>query len=89
MSKQKLNAMAIANTLAIITAIAYIICAVVLRVSKDFAIILVNYLFHGIDVTNIIVMRGIGYTAISIIFGVIVMWIFGYLFAVIYNKFVK
>jgi len=89
MANQKLNPNAVANALAIVTAIAYIVCAIVLWISKDSAVSLGNYIFHGIDIANIVVVRGVGYTAISVIFGAIVAWILGYLFAVMYNKLAK
>jgi len=86
MAKQKLNAKVVANALAIVTAIAYIVCAIVLWISKDLGVSLGNYLFHGVDIASIVVVRGLGYTAVSVILGAIVAWIIGYLFVVIYNK---
>jgi Na+-driven multidrug efflux pump len=89
MAGQELNARVVANTLAIVTAIAYIICAIILWISKDLAVSLGNYLFHGIDIASIVVIRGAGYTLVSVIFGTIVAWISGYIFAIIYNKLLK
>lgn len=84
---QKLDVKRAANTLAIVTAIAYIICIVLLWAAPNFATVLGNYLFHGVDISNLIVFRGIGYSIVSLILGTISGWLLGALFALVYNKF--
>ena len=85
----KLDVKGIANSLAIVTGIVYIICIVLLWISPSFAVIAGNYLFHGIELQDITVARGIGFSIISLILGVIVTWVLGYGFAAIYNKYAK
>jgi len=87
MAKQKLDEKSVANALAIITAITYIICIVLLWITPNLAINLGNYFMHGIDITSIIANRGIGYSLMSLVLGTVSAWIFGYLFALFYNKF--
>lgn len=86
----KLDAKTVANSLALVTAIFYLVCILLLWVSPSTGITYFNYLAHGVDMstimkTNLSFALGIG----SIIVGAITAWIAGYLFAVIHNKLAK
>lgn len=83
---QKLDAKAMAKAFTIITVLTYVICAVVLWISISFATTLGNYFLHGIELTGLVVVRGIGFTIISLILAAVFAGIFGWLFAYIYNK---
>lgn len=86
----KLNAKAFANASAIIVGILYVVCVGLTVVAPDFLISLGNSWFHAIDLAKI---QGVDVTFGSFLFGlvsiVIVAWAADYLFAVMYNSFIK
>ncbi len=83
MAKQKLNVKIVANTLAIVTVIVYVVQGIARAYLYWDKIVTGNY-FMGLGVGI-----GISYFVLTMIFYAIVAWIIGYLFAVIYNKLVK
>lgn len=83
----KLNAKRVALTLAIVSAILYIACALLIAIAPDFTMNLFSNLFHGIDISKI--------TSTSVSFGGVLLGLIeiiayaliaGWLFALIYNK---
>ena len=83
----KLNVKKIALSLAIVSAILYIICALFIAVAPGFTINLFSNLFHGVDISQIAKSSfSIGSTLIGLIEVIAYALIAGALFAWIYNK---
>ena len=84
----KLNAKRVAMTLAIVSAILYIACALLIAIAPDFTMNLFSNLFHGIDINKIastsISLAG---TLLGLVEIIVYALIAGWLFALIYNKF--
>ena len=82
----KLNVLKVANTLAITTAVFYLVCIIAVLVTPNLTTAIGSYLLHGIDISKLIVARSISYSAISLIVGTAAGWLTGSLFAWVYNK---
>lgn len=88
----KLDVKAIANALAVITVILYVICFALLKFAPQQGVTFFNFFIHGLDITpNLKPAAEItfSYAIISTIIGVIAVWLTGALFAWIYNKLAK
>ena len=88
-SLNKLRPKAIALAFAILSAIFYITCFVIILFGGDSAIRFFNLFFHGIDLTSIQSSPSIANGIIGLIISLIISYIAGYAFAIIYNKFAK
>lgn len=84
--RNKLNTVKVANSLAITVAIAYLVCIVAIKIAPELAVKIGNYLFHGIDISSLVVTTSIGNSLISLVTGAIISWLIGALFAAVYNK---
>jgi len=83
----KLNTKNVANSLAIVSGIVFIVCVVLIIVIPEATMSLFGYLFHGLDISkitnpNVSIVSGI----IGLVEIVVLAWIVGWLFATIYNK---
>lgn len=84
---ENLSQKRVALTLAIISGMLYIVCAVLFAVAPELTLKFFSKIFHGIDITRIasttipLSSTLIGFAEI-VVFSLIVGW----LFAVIYNK---
>ena len=87
---QKLSVKGVALAFAIVWAGWYAACALLFLVAPSFALSLVNYFFHGIDLT-IIAKTGmdIGSVVIGLVVSVIFAYASGAVFAALYNKLSK
>ncbi|MEK6936080.1 MAG: DUF5676 family membrane protein [Nanoarchaeota archaeon] len=84
----KLSTKKVALSLAIVSAILYIICALFIAIAPDFTIKLFSNLFHGIDITQITSTSiSLGSTLIGLVEIIVYALIAGWLFALVYNKF--
>lgn len=84
--KDKLKVVRVANTLALTVGVAYLVCIIAVLLAPGLTTTIGNYLFHGIDISSLIVERSLGYSVITLITGTIAGWLIGAVFAVIYNK---
>lgn len=84
---EKLNVVKVANSLAITTAVVYIICIVAVWVAPEITTTIGNYLLHGVDISRLVAARTFVYSLTSLILGTIAGWLTGALFAFVYNKF--
>ena len=82
----KLNAIKVANSLAVTTAVVYLVCIVAVWLAPEITTTIGNYLLHGVDVSRLVEARTFSYSLISLIIGTIVGWLTGALFATVYNK---
>ena len=82
----KLNAIKVANSLAVTTAIVYLVCIIAVWITPEITTTIGNYLLHGVDVSRLVEARTFSYSLISLIIGTIVGWLTGALFATVYNK---
>lgn len=83
----KLNTRKVAYSLAVVSGIVYIICAILIVISQELTVKTFSYLFHGIDITKIATAPTLSGTLIGFAEIVILALIVGWLFAVIYNWF--
>lgn len=84
---EKLNATRVALSLAIVSAILYIACALLVVIAPNFATTLFSNLFHGVDITQIAAKSiSLGSTLVGFVEVVIYALIAGCLFAWVYNK---
>ena len=84
---EKLNPKRVALSLAIVSSILYIACALFVVIAPDFTTKLFSNLFHGIDITQIATTN---ISFVSVLSGLIQIIVYtliaGWLFAWIYNK---
>ncbi|MBS3153302.1 hypothetical protein J4426_01950 [Candidatus Woesearchaeota archaeon] len=83
----KLKITKVANSLAVTAAIVYLVCIFAVWIAPGLTATLGSYLFHGIDINNLVVTRSFSYSLVSLITGTIISWLIGALFAMVYNKF--
>lgn len=84
---EKLRPKAVALSLAVVTAISYVSCAVFVTVTRDAAMKFFGFMFHGIDLTKVpAVEMSFSNAAVGFVETVVFALIAGWLFAVIYNK---
>ena len=83
----KLNTKRVALSLAIVSAILYIACALLIAIAPDFTMSLFSNVFHGIDITQIAdTSISLGSTLIGLVEIIVYALIAGWLFAWVYNK---
>ncbi len=82
----KLRPVRIANALAIVSGIISIGCALLLVIAPEFITNLFGAMFHGLDISKIVVPLSLGRTIIGTVEVIFLGWIFGYLYAKIYNS---
>ena len=83
----KLNVKRTALSLAIVAAILYIACTLLIVIAPDFTIGLFSNLFHGIDITQITDKSiSVGGTLLGLVEIIVYALIAGGLFAWAYNK---
>ncbi|MBS3065885.1 hypothetical protein J4229_02455 [Candidatus Pacearchaeota archaeon] len=86
--KEKLSPKVVALSLAVVSGILYIVCAILLALTPAGTLALFNNLFHGIDLTSITKTSvTFGSTLIGLIEIVVYALITGWLFAKVYNYF--
>ncbi len=83
----KLNPRRVANSLAITAGIFSLACALLILMAQAFTVNLFGAIFHGIDLNQISKTATVGSSVLGIIEVMILGWIAGWLFAVVYNKF--
>lgn len=80
----------IANTLAVTTAIVYVVCAVLVLLAPDLYFSVMQSWFHGIDLSKI---SSVNITIGSFLTGLVTItvaaWAIGYLFSYIHGVFAK
>jgi len=83
----KLNTKRVALSLASVSAILYIACALLIAIAPNLTLSLFSKIFHGIDITQIKdASISFGSTLLGLVEIIIYALIAGWLFAVIYNK---
>jgi len=82
----KLNIKKISLSLAIVSAILYVVCVLLVAVAPDFAISLFKSLFHGVDITYSIGSMTFASVLIGLIEVVVYSLVAGALFGWFYNK---
>ena len=84
---EKLDGKRVALSLAIVSGIAYIVCALLIAIAPEGTLSFFGALFHGIDITKIAATNlTIGSTILGFVEIIVLGYILGWLFAVIYNK---
>ena len=84
---EKLKPKAAGYALASVAGIVSIVCLLLVIIAKDFAINLFGAIFHGIDLSQIAADNiTIGAAILGFVEVVVIGFILGWLFAVIYNK---
>ena len=84
--EHKLNTIKVANSLAVTTAVVYLVCIIAVWIAPGITTTIGNYLLHGVDVSRLVVTRTFSYSLTSLIIGTIAGWLTGALFAAVYNK---
>ena len=85
----KLDVKAIGLTSAIITAIIYIACFLIVLIFGASSLKFFSLFIHGIDLTSLATNPNLGTGVLGLIISVIVAYILGALFALTYNKYSK
>lgn len=86
----KHHPMATANALAITMGVVYIVCRQAFVLAPEFAMSVGRSWFHGIDISKIATRTvPADNFVLGLVTAVIGAWLVGYLFAVVYNRFVK
>ena len=84
---EKLKPKAVGYALAIVSGIVSLACLLLVVIAKDFTINLFGAIFHGIDLSKITADNiTIGSAVLGFVEVVVLGFILGWLFAVIYNK---
>ena len=83
---EKLNAKRVAYSLAGVSGIVYLICAILVAISPSGTVMVFGYMFHGIDISQISTTPTLSGTVIGLVEIIILALIVGWLFAKIYNK---
>ena len=87
---EKLKPKATGYTLASVAGIVSLVCLLLIIIAKEFTINLFGAIFHGIDLSKIAADNiTIGSAVIGFVEVVVIGFILGWLFAVIYNKFAE
>ncbi len=86
----KHNPTATANAAGITTAIVFFVCRAAFVIAPDLSMNIGKSWFHGIDI-SLIAAQNVASNSffLGLISATVGAWLVGYLFAVIYNKFVK
>lgn len=87
----KLNAMAFANAVAAVAAIIYVACRLLVAIIPGFLTRVFNSWVHTVDFSRIGSGGSLTFGAfvLGLVSIVVVAWVVDYLFAVIYNSFIK
>mgnify|MGYP001616860821 CR=1 FL=1 len=83
---EKLNAKRVALSLAIVSGVISIICALLILIAPEFTVSLFGAIFHGIDISQITKPITLGGAILGTVEIVILALIAGWLFASVYNK---
>ncbi|MCL4416896.1 MAG: DUF5676 family membrane protein [Actinobacteria bacterium] len=83
------NQYAIPNTLAVTTAIVFIICRVLVAIFPDQSFAIAQSWFHGIEVNKLGANLSIGTFVLGLISATITAWIVGYIFIKVFKLFAK
>ena len=87
---EKLKPKATGYTLASVAGIVSLVCLLLIIIAKEFTINLFGAIFHGIDLSKIAADNiTIGSAVIGFVEVVVIGFILGWLFAIIYNKLAK
>ena len=85
---EKLNARRVGLTLAVVGGILSLACLLLIVIFSDTAISFFGYIFHGIDVSSIMVSEiAFSGAIIGVIEVIVISFIAGWLFAKVYNAF--
>lgn len=86
----KCNPSASANAAAVTTAVIYVVCALFFMIAPGLSMAITKTWFHGIDI-SLIDARTItfGSFILGLVSATAGAWLVGYLFTVIYNKFIE
>ncbi len=86
----KHHPIATANAAGVVAAVVYIVCRQAFILAPEFAMSVGKSWFHGIDISKIATKSVPTDTfVLGLVSAAIGAWIAGYLFAVVYNQFVK
>jgi len=86
----KHNPSATANAAAVTTAVIYVVCALFFVIAPDLSMAVTKTWFHGIDISLLDARTAtVGSFILGLISATVGAWLVGYLFAVLYNKFVE
>ncbi len=86
----KLNAMGLANASAVFTGVFYLFCRFAIALFPDLSMQVTRSWFHGFDLANIWTPRAFSENfLLGLVSAVVLTWIGGWLFAWLYNKFIK
>lgn len=81
----KLNIKKVSLSLATVSGILYVLCAILFAIAPQTALSLSKDLFHGIDITQIAKNTTLEGTIIGFVEIIVLSLLVGWLFAVIYN----
>ena len=81
----KLNPKVVSISLVVVSAILSLICALLLALSPEVSLKFFGSIFHGIDMNKIATSITVSNVLIGLIAIVIIAFVTGWLFAVIYN----
>ena len=87
--KEELSPKKVSLSLAFVTGIVSIICALLLAIAPKATLKLFGAIFHGMDITKIAVAISLGSAILGTVVAIVLALITGWLFAVIYNKVAK
>ena len=83
----KLSAKKVALALAGVSAVVYIVCALLIAVAPAFTVSIFGALFHGIDISEIAMQNiSLGRTILGFIEIIVLALVVGWLYAKMYNK---
>jgi len=82
----KLKPKKVSLSLAFVTGIVSIVCALLIAIAPEATLKLFGAIFHGADITKITVAISLGRAILGTIVAIVLALIIGWLFAVIYNK---
>ncbi len=83
----KLDVKAIGLASAIVTGIVYVICFLIVLIFGAASLKFFNLFLHGIDISSLVTNPSIGTGILGLIVSVIVAYVFGAIFALLYNKY--
>ena len=84
---ENLDGKRVALSLAIVSGIAYVVCALLVAVAPEGTLSFFGALFHGIDITKIAATNlTIGSTILGFVEIIVLSYLLGWLFAITYNR---
>jgi len=86
---EKLNPKKVALSLASVAGIIYVVCAILVAIAPAWTVNTFGALFHGIDITSLATSPDLGTGILGLVVSVVSAYIFGAIFALIYNKYSK